>query len=524
MPEAPCDVLIVGGGIHGLFAAYDAARRGLRVAVVDRGDVGGEASFNHQRTLHGGLRALQSGHLQKCRAQIHERRTWARIAPALVRPLPFLLGTYRGTARSRLLVRTGFTLYDLVGRHRNAGVMPELHLPKCRLESAAVTRRLFPDIPDAGLSGGAVWYDYQTVHPDRLTWCVARAALAAGASIYPYTAVTGVHVEQGHVTGLAVVDVIAGTARDLPARQVVCAAGAGLAGLHALAGATGAPPLVRAMNLLLSRPARDIALAGASSSGRMYTAVPWQGHTLVGTFTPPGAVAGDDATPPDVFVDAFLAEVNTAFPALRASRRDVRFVHHGLVPGVIRGDRADFLPEPLVIRHTTPRGLFSLVGVKYTTARAAAAALVDALDGVSGGATTDRHVLPHADVADAEGLVLEALRAAGQSADRDVVAHLAGWYGTEAPAVVAEAVSTSDGLERVCREMPVTCGELRYVTRTHLVTRLADAVFRRTPLASSGSPGDAALTRAADIVGEVLGWSPTRKAEERALVGGRLPA
>lgn len=523
MPEDPCDVLIVGAGIHGLFAAWDAARRGLRVVVVDRGDIGGEASFNHQRTLHGGLRALQSGNVGKCLAQIHERRAWARMAPALVRPLPFLLGTYRGSKRSRLLVGTGFRLYDLVGRRRNDGVLPELHLPACRLESPALTRRLFPGIPDTGLTGGAVWYDYQTVHPDRLTWCVARAAIEAGVRIHPYTTVTAIGAHQGRVTGVTV-RTSDGTKRDMPARQVALAAGAGLPGLHALAGVDGAPPLVRAMNLLLDRPARDIALAGESSSGRMYTAVPWQGRVLVGTFTPPGAVPPDDTTPPDVFVDGFLTEVNSAFPTLQATRSDIRFVHHGLVPGVVRGNRTDFLPEPKVIAHAAPLGLFSLVGVKYTTARLAAALLVDALDGRRGHSTTDQQILPHADVADAEGLVLETFRRGGRDVDRMIVAHLASWYGTEAPDVVREALASADGTERVAEARPVLCGELRYVARHHQVTRLADAVFRRTPLANTGHPGLPALTRAASVVGDVLGWSADQRLAEVAHVVQRLPA
>src|ERR1700683_5215018 len=80
-------LLVVGGGIHGLFAAYDAALRGLTVALVERSDFGSGLSFNHQRTLHGGLRALQAGNVLKTREQIRERRAWAIIAPHLVRPL-----------------------------------------------------------------------------------------------------------------------------------------------------------------------------------------------------------------------------------------------------------------------------------------------------------------------------------------------------------------------------------------------------------------------------------------------------
>ena len=106
--QSKYDVLVIGGGIHGLFAAYDAASRGLSVALVDRSDFGSGLSFNHQRTLHGGLRALQTGHVRKTRQQILERRTWARIAPHLLRPLPFLVATSGWTSHSRSAVRLGF--------------------------------------------------------------------------------------------------------------------------------------------------------------------------------------------------------------------------------------------------------------------------------------------------------------------------------------------------------------------------------------------------------------------------------
>ena len=89
------DLLVVGGGIHGLAAAYDAASRGLQTALIDAGDFGSGASFNHQRTVHGGLRSLQYGRFRYARHSILERRALARIAPWMLRPLPFLVGTYR---------------------------------------------------------------------------------------------------------------------------------------------------------------------------------------------------------------------------------------------------------------------------------------------------------------------------------------------------------------------------------------------------------------------------------------------
>ena len=109
------DVLVVGGGIYGLTIAYDAAQRGLSVALVERDDFGSGASFNHLRTIHGGLRYLQTLDLARARESVRERRTLARIAPQAVEPLPFALPLYRSLLRGKMAMRAGFALDRLVG-------------------------------------------------------------------------------------------------------------------------------------------------------------------------------------------------------------------------------------------------------------------------------------------------------------------------------------------------------------------------------------------------------------------------
>ena len=101
------DVLVVGAGIYGLTIAWDAALRGLSVALIDRGDFGAATSFNSFKTLHGGLRSLQSGRLDRARESIRERRALARMAPRLLRPLPFIVATYRSVVKNRLVLRAG---------------------------------------------------------------------------------------------------------------------------------------------------------------------------------------------------------------------------------------------------------------------------------------------------------------------------------------------------------------------------------------------------------------------------------
>jgi glycerol-3-phosphate dehydrogenase len=192
------------------------------------------------------------------------------------------------------------------------------------------------------------------------------------------------------------------------------------------------------------------------------------------------------------------------------------------VPASVRGNTVDLLGEPQVISHTQVGGVVSLVGVKYTTARLAAERAVDALGLARTTGRTGTALLPHADVADSDGLLQETLRRLGRTVDRDVLTHLASWYGTEG-ATVVDASAQSDGLERLSPETPVLCGEITYAARNSAVARLADIVFRRTPLASAGHPGDLALTRAGALAAAELGWSDQRLAEELALVRSRLP-
>ncbi len=523
------DVVVIGGGIHGLFAAYDAATRGLSVALVDAADFGSGLSFNHQRTIHGGLRALETGRIGTTVPQLAERRTWARIAPHLIRPLPFLVGTYRYTKRSPLIVRAGFAAYDVLGRRRNEGVSPELHLPRCRRESRATTRRLFAGIREARLGGGAIWYDYQVRHPDRLNWSVAAAARRAGASLVNYARVTGSLRENGRVSGVRVEDVLDGGAVDIQAAVVLVAAGSGLGALLSQFGTAGAPPLVGAMNLLVDRPARDLALVARGKSGRMLTAVPWGGHVLVGTYQSPAPVSDHAGAPPESEVRAFLDDVNSAFPALVVSMKDVRLVHWGLTPAATRGTRTDLLSEAQIVDHasTGAPGVISLAGVKFTTARQAAARAVDAvcrrLGRHAGRSRTTERPLPYADIADAEGRLAEALRDRGLSLDRDMSDHLQSWYGTEGQEVVAFA-SETHMLDRIAPASPIMAGEIGYAVRHADAVRLGDAVLRRTPLGSSGHPGLPALTRAADIMGTMLAWDAERRLREIADVVAIYPA
>src|SRR5262249_845143 len=154
----------------------------------------------------------------------------------------------------------------------------------------------------------------------------------------------------------------------------VFAAGSGLGRLLGATGVDGAPLLLRAMNVLVDRPARDIAMVARASSGRMLTAVPWRGRVLIGTHQSAAFIDRHETQPPIEAVEAFLADINETFPTFKLHSCDIKMLHHGLTPAERRGGRTELMAEPRVARHASMGlpGLVSLVGVKYTTARLAA--------------------------------------------------------------------------------------------------------------------------------------------------------
>lgn len=527
LASARYDVLVVGGGIHGLAIAYEAASRGLRTALVESGDFGSGTSFNHQKTAHGGLRSLQTGRLDRARDAIRERRALARIAPWLLRPLPFLVGTYRSLLRSRLALRTAFALDEWLGRNRNAGVEPELHLPAPRLVSKTATLRLFPGIRPERLTGGAQWYDYQIVESDRLTLAFAKAADRAGAELANYASAVAPIRKGDRITGMAVRDGLSGRELEVAAKIVVNAAGSRAGEVMQGFGVSRPCPLLKAMNLVTSRRASDIALAAPTRAGRMLTIVPWRGRAIIGTSQSPDFVTPGETTVTGPEVDAFVAEANDAFPALRLARAEVSLVHRGIVPAVQgRNGRPELLSVADIRHHSRDgvQGALTVIGVKYTTARGVAERTVDAVSRALHTrierSRTAGAVLPGAGIADHEALVIETGRALGIDLPAATIDHLTRVYGEAAAEIVRLTAGRPELRDPVSSSAGTIGAELVHSIRSEMAVRLADVVIRRTGLGAAGHPGGEAVRTCADIAARELGWDSGRVQQEIAAVDG----
>jgi glycerol-3-phosphate dehydrogenase len=521
---ASFDVLVVGGGIYGLTIAYEAASRGLSTALIDAADFGGGISFNHQKTAHGGLRSLQSMRLDRARDAIRERRALARIAPWQLRPLPFIVGTYKSLMKSRLALRAAFALDGRLGKRRNDGVERELHLPVPRLLSRPLTLKLFPGIREEGLTGGAQWYDYQMVQNDRLTFAFAAAAERAGAVLANYVEATAAMTEGGRIVGMAARDVESGQVLTIRASLTINAAGARAGDILAMFGVQHPTPLMGTMNLVTMRPAREMALAAPTAAGRMLTLVPWRGRAIVGT-SHAHALAMPGARPRGAEVERFIAEANEAFPSLGLTRGHVALVHWGLVPATQQpGKPPELQPAPSILDHSRDGapGAMTVTGVKYTTARGVAERAVNAAARVlkrkirrSATATT---LLPGAAIADHEALAIETARKLRIDLAPPILSRLAEVYAERSADIIRLMVDDASLREPLAADTAVTGAEIVHVIREEMALHLPDVVLRRTGIGAAGHPGEELLTACARIAARELGWDEATVAAEISAV------
>ena len=524
LTAATFDVLVVGGGIYGLTIAYDAAQRGLSVALVERDDFGSGTSFNHLRTIHGGLRYLQSLDVGRARESIHERRATARIAPHAVRPLPFALPLYRSLLRGKLAMRAGFALDRLVAFDRNRGVLPSHRLPGGRVFSRGHAAQTFPGLKRQGLTGAAVFYDYVTTEPDRLVFSFALAAAEHGAVLANHVEAIAPRTDGTRVTGISARDTLGSRTLEISARLTVNATGGNIDGLLKPLGIEAGIPMLKAINLVTRRDAGDEALGGRSSSGRNLFLVPWRDRALFGTWESDRTCDPADTGVHERDVAAFITELNQAFPALDLTLADVTLVHRGVVPAAVQGDRVALQGHEQVRDHAAQgvEGLLSVAGTKFTTARSVAQRITDTilvkLQQKPVPCRTAITPLPGGSLRDIGLAIADARREYDLGLPTDTIPHLIAAYGSRYRDVMEIAGPRPEWRTRLAPHSPVIGAELVLAARREMAPTLADIVIRRTPLGALGHPGAEALTRAAAIVGAELGWEDDRRRQEVASV------
>ncbi|HEX7104738.1 MAG TPA: glycerol-3-phosphate dehydrogenase/oxidase [Acidothermaceae bacterium] len=472
------DVVVIGGGIIGLSTAWQAARSGLRVAVVDAGDFAGATSSASTKLVHGGLRYLAMGDVKLVYENHAERRALAdRVAPHLVQPVPFLVPLYEGGPHGRVKIGAGMFVYSALSRFEEG---------RGKLLSAKKATAMVPALRTDGLRGVGLYYDHQ-MNDSRVALMVAHAASDAGAVLANHLEVVGLRDVDGRAAGVDVRDKFSGDEYGVNARAVVNATGPWVDRIREMEDPNAAPSvrLSKGAHVVITRDEPwEAALTIPLEGGRVSFAIPWEGQLLLGTTDEP--FDGDPRTVgcTDDDVAQILSEAGQAVDAhqLRADAIRYRFAGLRVLP-LGDGDTQRAKRETVITQG--PRGLISVAGGKWTTFRRIGLDVLEKVHEALPDADIDRSdaVLPGAAHPDS---VARVLCASNPDLPDDVVAHLARHYGTYAHELASLMAADPSLAERIHPDGPDVWAQVVYAATDEWAFDVDDVLRRRTTVEVRG--------------------------------------
>ena len=491
-PAAPLDLLVVGGGITGVGIALDAVTRGLRVALVEQGDLASGTSRWSSKLVHGGLRYLAKGDVRIARESAVERHhLMTSIAPHLISPMRQILPD-RGGRRGRVML-LGMRAADVL--RRNAGTPGEL-LPSPARLSVMETLGRCPALAPDGLRGGISTTDGRLVDDARLVVAVARTAAAYGALICTRT-----RADRVDGRGATLTDLRTGESLDVGARMVVNATGVWSATVDssiAVSPSRGTHLVVDAARL--GNPTAALTVPLGDSLSRYVFALPAQlGRVYIGLtdVAAPGPIP-DIPAPDDSEIDFLLDAINPAL-ARPLDRADVIGAFAGLRPlihdpSALDGESSEGLADVSRRHHVRVRGdgLVTVVGGKLTTYRQMAQDAVDA--------ALSTTALSVSECVTTTTPLVGALR---DPREQGLPASLVARFGGEAPTVV-DAATVERPLDPIAPGIDVTRAEVEFAVTHEGALDADDVLHRRTRIGLVARDGEAARPAVEEIVASAL--------------------
>lgn len=539
------DLLIAGAGIFGACAAWEAALRGYRVAIIDKGDFCSGVSENSYKFVHGGIRYIQHLDIPRVRASCRERSALLRIAPHLVHPQPIAIPTYGLGMSGRPVLAAGMYLYDLLTLDRNRGIPHEdRRIPWSRFLSKSELLDRFPGVDAEGLTGAALFSDAQMHNPPRLVLAFIQSAAAKGAEVCNYLKLKGFRTENGSIAAASVEDQLTGENFEIRAKTYLNTTGpwtdallenrvpqsSHMTGTYSRDACFLVPRIFehdtalavmgrnRDPDAVMSRPARHLFI------------VPWGDYSLIGTWHRVVGPTPDKIGLEKREIEEFMSELLDSYPELGLSIDDVTMCNWGLVPFGENQDGTENLSygkRSILIDHERdggPPNMVSLVGIRYTMGRGdaqwAMKLIARKLKDSSKAPRTDHMPVYGGDVSDISALEKEVAAALPTKIPHKTAYSLARNYGSNAIKLIKEANPES---LKVLPNSDVLEAQILDAAQNEMAQRLSDIVFRRTDLGSGGAPDPDALKHCATLVKPLLKLSDAEVQRQLEEVDARIP-
>ncbi len=541
------DLIIVGGGIFGICAAWDAILRGLSVALLERGDFAHATSANCFKFVHSGIRYLQHADLFRIREYIKELNTLLRIAPHLVYPIPIVVPTYGYGRKGKGLLRFAQLLFNLITYDRNQGLSdPGRLIPRGHTISPRECLNLFPGLRGKGLTGALIFYDGQMYSPARLALSYLKSAVEAGARVANYFEVLGLLREGDRVVGVAGQDALSGERVEIQGRVVLNATGPWAEVLlREGMGISLKSKLVYSRDAYFVIPRFlngnfGLAVQGKTSNSGAFLSrgtrhlfiVPWRNYDIIGVWHLVNKGDPDHFIVTEEDLRGFLQELNEAYPSLSLDLRDITMLNAGLV---LFGDRItgvndfSFAKRSLIIDHAKEHhleGLITLIGVRYTTSRGVAEKAIDLvfkkLRKRTAKSKTSMTPIYGGDISCFDEFLAQATEKTPQTFGDDIMRALIHNYGSNYTTIL-RYINEDETLGQTLGKSNVLKAEVVHAVREEMAYKLGDVVFRRTDLGTAEYPGDTEIRVCAELMAKELGWDNTRLRNEIDEVNSAFP-
>ncbi|HXA94637.1 MAG TPA: glycerol-3-phosphate dehydrogenase/oxidase, partial [Candidatus Dormibacteraeota bacterium] len=325
--DAALDAVVIGGGMAGAGVARDLALRGASVALFEKGDFASGTSSKSSKLIHGGLRYLELGDFKLVRESLREKKTLERVAPQLVRPLPFLVPVYRGAARGLIKVRLGMWLYDLL--------TPGKTTERYRVLKPVDALTMEPAVRAEDLRGAGYYFDDLLLFPERLCLENVLSAQRHGARVFNYCEVEEFVPGRRGLDGVKVRDLASGQVQAVRARVIVNCAGPWVDRMRAMASVADRSPKIlrttKGIHCLLPRMT-DRAVYLSARDERMIFVIPWREFSLVGTTDTDFDGDPDRLWATREEVTYLLQEVAKVLPDQRVAFENVAYTYAGVRP------------------------------------------------------------------------------------------------------------------------------------------------------------------------------------------------
>lgn len=522
------DIVVIGGGITGAAVAYDAASRGLSVALVEKQDFGCATSAATSKLIHGGLRYLAHGEFHIVRESLRERRILENIAPNFVYPIPIFIPCYnKGVTKYTGLVRAGMVLFDLLSYDKGRTWDKSKSIPPHRTLPPEKAVKLEPVLPEEGLKRVFCYYDCASLFPERLTLAFIKSAVKHGAKVSNYCKAEGFVFSKGNekkIEGVKGKDLLTNKEIELKGKLTINCGGPWADLILDNVNINSAAKRIRrseGIHVITRKLLNHYMIAMMVKKDKHFFLIPWRGRTLIGTTDKEYVGNPDDYK---VTKQAILELLETVNDALKGTERieykDVLHAYGGLRPLVEDSAKTSHGASRKYEIHDNAKdgleGLITVEGGKYTTSRNLAQnvmKMVSAKLNLPEGKTmTDEAPLAGCEIKDINHFI-EEMKKEYKDFSEKTVECLARYYGNECRKVLSLAREDSSLADIMNDDGEITAQAI-YAVREEMALTLKDVLLRRTGIGTLGNPGNDVITKIADLAAKELNWDDARKTRE----------